>query len=183
MNPSVPTPQRIPYAQLPERTVILVGGYSVMESSHVLLRIEWRPDDARWRVSVGHVDQSKVTFIGDDVKTAKQVVRRARVHRSPVGAGWQMEPLLAIHNACEDSHKATIGGRLQMAKAYMHGSARAYGFIDSARGNDIVVRATIVDSRAARELVASRLVIDLSCYQLNSGTYTTLRKLQRPDSI
>jgi hypothetical protein len=72
MQPDVPWFQQNAEAQLPERTTIPVGGYSVIEGTHMLLRMDWRPGDRRWRVRVSPVDSTKAIFIGDDLKTASR---------------------------------------------------------------------------------------------------------------
>lgn len=166
-------------AQQPERTTLVVGGYSVIERAHKVLRIDWTPDDGRWRFRVASMDTTKVTFIGDHIKSAKQIARQARVHREPRGsANWQMEPLAAIHCMREDKNRGTIGGLIQLAKVYMHGSARAYGIIDDFRSGDITVRGICVDSRSAREMDASGLLVDLSHWKLAQGAYAGHRSLK-----
>jgi hypothetical protein len=110
-------------------------------------------------------------FIGDELHSANYVSKQARAHRTPAsGTDWRMEPLAAIHNACEDKNRGTIGGVLQMAKVYRHGNARAYGFLDP-RNTRVAVRGTIVDRRAAIELEAAGLVIDLSQWNLARASF------------
>lgn len=174
ITPNVPTFQQNTDAQTPERTVILVGGYSIREDSHIIFRLEWSLRDRKWRARVDRMDPQKIIFIGDERTGASQVARRARTHRDPDADDWQMEPLVAIHNACEDKNKDTIGGRPQLVKAYMHGSTRPYGFIDPHDGS-VSVRSTLVDRRAANELALSGRLIDLGTYRLNSGSYATHR--------
>lgn len=100
-----------------------------------------------------------------------------------------MEPLAAVHNAVEDRNRRTIGGGLQMAKVYPHGNARAYGFLDSARGTDVMVRGTRVDARASMELEAAGLLVDLSQWNFASASFpgrraeATRRKRSSPPSV
>jgi hypothetical protein len=94
-----------------------------------------------------------------------------------------MEPLLAIHNAIKDANRTTIGGALQFAKAYMHGSARAYGIIDAGVEDEVVVRATQVDRRAASELAAAGRVIDLTSWNLDTCDFADLRRRGRLGAI
>ena len=149
-------------AQSPEPTVILVGGYSIAEREHMLFRLEWVPDDRRWRASVRALVASDVVFIGDDTKAARRVASQARAHRRPRSTDdWHMEPLATIHDACEDRNGITVGGTLHFVKTYMHGSARAYGFVDSSRTDDVITRGTRVDHRAASEITASERLVDL----------------------
>jgi hypothetical protein len=42
-NPATPSFQRNVEAQMPERTTVLLSGYSVTQASHKLLRIARRP--------------------------------------------------------------------------------------------------------------------------------------------
>lgn len=154
----------------PGPTTVLVGGYSLVESTYMLLRIQWSRDD-QWHVGVTAVDPTRVVFIGDQLHSANQVSRQARDHRHPQGcADWRMEPLGAIYNACEDRRKRTIGGALQMAKVYRHGNARAYGFLDP-RNGEVLVRGTSVDRRASIELEGAGLLIDLSLWNLGSASF------------
>jgi hypothetical protein len=179
MTPAVPAFQRNPDAQLPERTTLVAGGYSVVEAAHMLFRIDWTPHDRRWKLSVTRADPTQLVFIGDERKTAKTVAKRARAHRSGFenSSSWHMEPLAAIHLACIDGNSPTIGGDLQLAKAFMHGSARAYGFVDPILSDAVSVRGTCVDARAARELAGSGLLIDLSTWLLTHGSFTARRKV------
>jgi hypothetical protein len=170
-NASIPSFQRNAEAQLPERTTVLVGGYSVMEASHVLLRIEWTPSDRRWRSRVDSIKPEDLAFIGDEVGRARRVARQIRAARDASATDWHMEPLAAIHNACEDANRTTVGGRLQMVKAYMHGSTRPYGFVDPARSDEVFVRGTRADARAAREVAFNGRLIDLSRYDVYAGGY------------
>lgn len=54
----------------------------------------------------------------------------------------------------------------------MHGTTRAYGIVDSARGSEVCVLGHPVEARAARELTAARLVLDLSAWNLEGAAYT-----------
>jgi hypothetical protein len=173
----VPSFQRNAEAQMPEQTTLLLGGYSVTEGSYMVLRIEWTPSDRRWRLRVDPVDGADALFIGDGVRRARRVARQARARRDPVATDWQMEPLAAIHNACEDGNRRTVGGRLQLVKAYMHGSTRPYGFVDPARSDDVFVRGTRVDPRAAQEVASNGRLIDLSRYVLSAGAYAGRRQI------
>ena len=176
MKPVVPPFQLNPDAQAPERTTILVGGYSIVEGAHMLLRIDCIPHDGIWKVGVTQIESSRVVFIGDERKSAKDVAKRARAQRRPVTTSdWRMEPLAAIHLACRNPKAPTIGGDLQLAKTYMHGSSRAYGFVDPLNDEATVVRGTRVDARGARELAAAGLVIDLSSWLLGYGSYAVRR--------
>jgi hypothetical protein len=172
-SPAIASFQQNAEAQMPERTAVLVGGYSLTQSSHMLLRIEWTPSDRRWRGRVDPVDSSEVVFIGDEVKRARRVARQIRSRRALSSTDWKMEPLATIHNACEDANRRTVGGRLQLAKAYMHGATGAYGFVDPLRSNDVFVRGARVDARAAQEVASNGRLIDLSRYVLSAGAYAS----------
>ena len=114
----------------------------------------------------------RLSLLGTSCTLANYVSRQARSHRIPASqSDWRMEPLAAIHNACEDRKRPTIGGCPQMAKVYRHGSARAYGFLDPSRGRDVIVRGTRVDRRAAIELKVGGLLIDLSRWNLVKAAY------------
>jgi hypothetical protein len=159
-------------AQEPERTTVLVGGYSLVEGSPVVLRIDWTPNTGRWDTGVSRLSPEDVVFIGDDRRHATQNARRARRYVRPTReTGWRMEPLAAIHRAIEDQSVRTVGGRLQLAKSYMHGATRAYGIVDSVRSSEICVLGHPVEARAARELMAARLVLDLSAWNLEGAAY------------
>ncbi len=169
--PAVPAHERNQGAARPEQTTILAGGYSLVKSSYLLLRIQCTRDE-EWRVGVTQVDPTRIVFVGDELHSANHVSKQARIHRIPTSdSDWRMEPLAAIHNACEDRKKRTIGGGLQMAKVYRHGNARAYAFMDSARGTEVLVRGTKVDQRASNELEAAGLLVDLSQWNLASASF------------
>ena len=171
MEPAVPRHERNREAAEPGQTTILVGGYSLVESSYLLLRVQWSRD-GQWRVGVTRVDPARVIFIGDELHSANYVSKQARAYRRPASnSDWRMEPLAAIHNACEDRKRGSIGGGLQMAKVYMHGNARAYGFLDTARGDEVLVRGTRVDLRASIELEAAGLLVDLSQWNLAKASF------------
>jgi cold shock CspA family protein len=185
MAPAVPARDLNRGAAEPGKTTVLVGGYSLVESSYLLLRMQWT-QDGQWRVGISRADPARVVFIGDELHSANYVSKQARAHRIPGSEGdWRMEPLAAIHNAAQDRRRPTIGGALQMAKVYMHGNTRAYGFLDADGSGDVLVRATAVDRRAALELEAAGLVVDLSLWNLPSASYrgrhaeATKRRLSR----
>ena len=157
---------------------MVLGGYSIVKSKFVLLRIEWLADRERWRVTVADAKPNRVIYIGDERKPAKQLAKRARAYRRPTATdSWHMEPLAAIAFACGNPAMRTIGGSLQLAKAYIHGSTRAYGFVDPMRSSAVWVRGTQVNKRAALELLRSGLLIDTSSWQLNHGSFAPCRTL------
>jgi hypothetical protein len=170
-EPAVPRHEMNPDAAQPERTTILASGYSLLESSYLVLRIQWMRDK-QWRVGVTRVDPTRIVFIGDELHSANYVSKQARGYREPASDhDWHMEPLAAIHNACEDKRRPSIGGSLQMAKVYRHGNARAYGFLDPARSSQVLVRGTTLDQRASVELEAAGLLVDLSHWKLDSASF------------
>lgn len=178
MNPDVRRSERVEEVQRPEPVVVLVGGYSVLEQEYYVLSIEWlqavakRP--ARWKCSVNRLDASVVLFIGDELPAARLRARNARDHRVPVHANdWRMEPLASIYCACVDeSHPSrTIGGALQLAKTFRHGSARAYAVDDSLRGDSITFRGAAVNPRARRDLDAAGLIVSLECWNLETAYF------------
>jgi hypothetical protein len=77
----------------------------------------------------------------------------------------------AIVLAVEDPVVRSVGGRLELAKAYKHGARRAYGIADPARSSDVCVLGHPVEARAAHELTAASLVIDLSAWNLTGAAY------------
>jgi hypothetical protein len=167
----VPSWQRNALAQLPERTTVLVGGYSIVRRAHLVLRVDWNPGHGRWRTAVDELTPADVLFIGDDRRRAKKVSEQARAYRSaPIDDVWRMEPIAAIHNACEDRNKTTIGGSVQLAKAYMHGAARAYAILDPIRRR-VTVRAAEVDLRHLAELSGAGALISIGTWRLGHGRY------------
>lgn len=171
MAPAVPARELNSDAARPMKTTVLVGGYSLVESSYLLMRMQWTKD-GQWLTGISRVTPDRVVFIGDELHAANYVSKQARAHRVPTSdTDWRMEPLAAIHNAIVDWRRPTIGGALQMAKVYMHGNTRAYGLLEAAGNGDVSVRAATVDRRAALELEAAGLVIDLSLWNLTSGSY------------
>ncbi len=113
-------------------------------------------------------------FIGDDRRRAKTVAQQARAYRNPPSDGdWRMEPLAAIHNASEDQNKTTIGGTVQLAKACMHGAARAYAVLDPLRRR-VTVRAADIDQRHLHELAGSGVLLSLGSWRLGHGGYLRL---------
>lgn len=188
MTPSVPVRELNPDAARPEKTTVLVGGYWLTESRYLLMRMQWSKD-GQWLASVSRVASDRVVFIGDELHAANYVSKQARAHRLPASeSDWRMEPLAAIHNVIVDRNRSSIGGALQMAKVYMHGNARAYGILEAAGSGDVSVRAATVDRRAALELEAAGLIIDLSLWNLANGSYrarhaeATRRRLARPSA-
>jgi hypothetical protein len=170
VNPALPAFQINALAQVPDETSIVVGGFSIELGTHILLRIDWRPQAGGWKTSVLEADLTRVVFIGDQRKRAKQIARQARGHRDS-GSGWRMEPLCAIHSACGHPGMPTIGGDVQLAKVYSHGSSRAYGIFDPVSGSESV-RGTRLSGRAAQELEMRGLVVDLSAWWLE-GYFAT----------
>jgi hypothetical protein len=176
-RPAVPLHELNRDAQLPGRTTLLVGGYSISASRYVVLRVDWTPADLQWRTQVLPLASENAVFIGDDISGAKSRAKQARAHRVPPSAAdWRMEPLAALYRACVDNNKRTIGGSIQLAKAYRHGSARAYGIAEPASSEDILIRGTIADARARRELVADGLILDLSRWSFRDGYFGALRR-------
>jgi hypothetical protein len=171
MNPSVPAWQRNADGRSPEKMSVLVGGYSIIEAAYFVLRIDWLDRAKHWRIGVSRVDPEVAIFVGDDCQGARARSRQARQYREQDERdGWSMEPLNAIYRACVDPNKRTIGGAVQFAKAYMHGSTRAYAITEPACGDAVYVRGTRVDARGVREMATAGLVIDLSRWVL-SGAY------------
>lgn len=149
VRPAVPAFQMNRRAQLPDKTSIVVGGFSIQLGRHFVLRIDWDPHQGgTWTTSLKEADSNAVIFVGDERKRAKQVAIRARRHRRPA-TGWRMEPLCAIHSACGHPAMPTIGGDVQLAKVYSHGSSRAYGIYDPA-DSSVSVRGTRLHGRAAQ---------------------------------
>ena len=178
ITPAVPHFELNAGAQEPERTSIVVGGYSITESAFKLLRLDWVPASGRrWRVRVETARADQVVFLGDRRKWAHQVIRRARRLRGPDIDTWRMEPLAAIHMACWDPKAPTIGGRLQLAKAYIHGSARSYGFVDPMHDDGVWVRGTRIDSRAVKELAMRGLLVDIGSWRTDHGMYGSRRRV------
>lgn len=173
VQPAIPAFQLNASAQEPERTTVIVGGYSIEESTYVALSLTWEAAAARWNPSVRALVPARLLVIGDGVKKAKQDAKAARRHRHPLsGASWHMEPLGALHLACWDRNRPTIGGDLQLAKVFKHGSARAYGIRDPLRGGQSVsVRGTRLTAPAAREFHAGGLLVDLGIWSLPDGWF------------
>lgn len=176
MNPRVHPGSRVAEAQVPLRTTLVLGGYSMRRSTFVLMSIGYSPAERRWRLSVKPAEPTRIYFIGDERKRARQVASAARSRRQPQPAGgWRMEPLAAIHEACLKASLETIGGDLQLVKTYTHGSARAYGFVDPRSPSLATARGAQVNARSARELAGAGLLIDLSKWLLDHGSYAAKR--------
>lgn len=156
-------------ARQPERTDLVVAGYSLLLGEFCFLRIQYVPNSKRWKLTTGSFDSTTLIFLGDERPRAKSWARQARAYVGAVET-WRMEPLQAIHRAIVDSRFHSIGGVPQMVKVFMHGRALPYGFQDPATGK-IWSRATIVSKRGGRELAASRRLIDLASWRLGAGRY------------
>lgn len=176
-RPAVPAHELNRDAQLPGRTTLLVGGYSITGSQYVVLRVDWTPVDLQWRTQVSRLSPRQAIFIGDDIAGAKSRARQARAYRTPPASDdWRMEPLAAIYRACVDSNKRTIGGTIQLVKAYQHGSTRAYGMIEPIGHEGVSVRGTVADARATRELATTGLIVDLSRWSLRDAYFGAMRR-------
>jgi hypothetical protein len=172
MNPNVPSWQRNTDGGRPEKMSVLVGGYSITESAYFVLRIDWLDGAKRWRIGVSRVDPQTAIFVGDDCQRARARSQQARYYREhDAREGWSMEPLNAIYSACLDPNKRTIGGAVQFAKAYMHGSTRAYAVTEPALDDSVHVRGTRVNARGSHELATAGLVVDLSRWVLPGGYF------------
>jgi hypothetical protein len=178
MNPVVPPGERVAEIQTPGQVVVLVGGYSVAEQAYYVLIVEWleattkRP--GRWKCSMSRVAPDQVVFVGDEVPLARSRARKARLQRIPEHANdWRMEPLASIDYACVDESHAsrTIGGALQLAKTYRHGSARAYAIADPMRTEDVTYRGAAINLRARREMEGAGLVVTLEAWNLRTGYF------------
>ncbi len=180
INPRILPFQENREARLPEATTVLLGGWSVIETAYVLYRIDYRPAERRWRHHIEALEPDRAIFIGDGRARAKKRAKAIRKHRIAAARGWRMEPLAAIHLARDDPASDTVGGDLQMAKVFMHGSARAFGFVEPIRDDRITVRATEVNTRAAKEMAASALLVDLSAWVIDHGSYLAVRSYDGP---
>lgn len=159
VSPAVPAFVQAAAAQTPGTTSVVVGGYSIRLAEFWVLRIVGGAHG--WRVWTHPLEETRAIFIGDKTNGALQNARRIRSKRDPASTTWRMEPLAAIHRAIEDRNLDTIGGVPQLAKAFVHGAAMAYGLLDPISGL-VTSRATAVDSRGSRELADANRLIDLS---------------------
>lgn len=168
MDPPVPLRQRVVGVQRPEPVVVLVGGFSIREQAYYLLRVEWLARKrSRWKCSVVRIEPGDVIFIGDELPLARARARKARTQRLPDHEDdWRMEPLSSIHFACVDTteRSRSVGGALQLAKTYRHGSARAYAISEPAAGEDVTYRGAIINQRARRELEGAGLLVSLESW-------------------
>jgi hypothetical protein len=165
-----------PAAQDPDRMTMLIGGYSISDSKFMTIRITWRESQQRWVVSVQPVDPGQISMIGNKSHTerAKWMARKIRRHRHGSGDDWHMEPLAAIDYYRREQNAATIGGDLQLAKAFMHGAAAPYG-IKQPLEEMISVRGTRFGPRVAEEYRARNLLVDMSRWSLGEAAYGGVR--------
>jgi hypothetical protein len=176
-SPSIPSFQQNTEAQMPDSTVVLVGRFSVVKRSYLILRVEWHPAEGRWTVRVDPVSASDLIVIGDETQRARRIARQIRRCRSNPEQDWRMEPLATIHNAINDPNRTTVGGRLQLVKVYMHGATNAYGFVEPMGGDEVHARGALVDARASHEVAFNGRLIDLAAYRWTEGAYAARRSL------
>lgn len=158
-------------ARVPDATTVLVGGYSILQSEFRVLRVRYLVAEEKWIARTEAVAPGDLRLIGDETKAARALARLAR-QRSGRGAsdGWRMEPLLAVQRAIVDPTKDTIGGKLQFAKAYIHGESDLYGVRDPLKGS-VSFGALEVPRRAEREFEASGRVVNLAAWSIDDAQF------------
>jgi hypothetical protein len=166
----------IPQAQEPERMTMLVGGYSIVEARYIAMRINWDPSRLAWRCAVKPVNPSQISFIGDAsyVSRARWLVKKIRRHRPNSEGDWHMEPLAAIDHYRRDADAPTIGGDLQLAKAFVHGAALAYA-IRQPLDKEISVRGSRFRGVIAEDYKTQKLLVDMSRWSLPQAAFGPLR--------
>jgi hypothetical protein len=164
IRPLVPALRANPEAIEPGPTSMIVGGYSLDANAYLMLRLDWGPTDGRWAVSIREVNPTYPVYLGDDKKlrrAARESAKHARrVREAATNESWKMEPLRAIQLACEDRRIDTVGGDLQLAKAFRHGSTRTYGFAIPMGRHEASVLGVRLGPIVRSELERSHLLID-----------------------
>jgi hypothetical protein len=161
-----------PLAQEPTHTTMLVGGFSIEEAAFYMMRIGWDRSKGRWRASVKVVDPSEVIWIGErrQCNRAKGLVKKLRAHRSADAADWRMEPLAGIDYCRRDPAAISVGGDLQLAKAFRHGAVSSYAILEPLE-SEASVRGTKLTGAAIDEYRARNLLVDLSRWSLGDSAF------------
>lgn len=102
-------------------------------------------------------------------------VRGGFAHRSTTAQDWHMEPFAAIDAYSRDPHVYSVGGSVQLAKAFVHGTARGFA-IREPLSKEATLRGSRLSATVTAEYEGQNQLIDMARWSLSGAYYGGIRE-------